>query len=85
MVREEAVRLADKLAREHPEVLTLVGPATFARRQARRYARLATARVEAGDTAGARAALARARAFRPGSLAYHLRALWLALRARAQA
>ena len=80
-VREEAVRLADKLAREHPEVLALVGPATFARRQARRYARLASARAEAGDTAGARAALAEARTLRPGTLAYHLRALWLALRA----
>jgi len=82
-VREEAVRLADKLAREHPEVLELVGPGTFARRQARRYARLASARADAGDAVGARAALAEARALRPGSLAYHLRALWLALRARA--
>jgi hypothetical protein len=82
-VREEAIRLADKLAREHPEVLALVGPATFARRQARRYVRLASARAEAGDAAGARAAMAEARALRPGSLAYHLRALWLALRARA--
>jgi glycosyltransferase involved in cell wall biosynthesis len=81
-VREEAVRLADKLAREHPEVLALVGRGTFARRQARRYARLASARAEAGDAAGARAALAEARALRPGSLEYHLRALWLALRAR---
>jgi glycosyltransferase involved in cell wall biosynthesis len=81
-VREEAIRLADKLAREHPEVLALVGPATFARRQARRYVRLASARAEAGDAAGARAAMAEARALRPGSLAYHLRALWLALRAR---
>ncbi len=84
-VREEAVRLADKLAREHPEVLELVGPATFARRQAKRWARLASARAAAGDAAGARAAIAEARALRPGSLAYHLRALWLALRARAHA
>jgi GT2 family glycosyltransferase len=83
-VREEAVRLADKLAHAHPEVLALVGPATFARRQARRYARLASARAKAGDATGARAALAEARALRPGSLAYHLRALWLALRARAE-
>jgi glycosyltransferase involved in cell wall biosynthesis len=78
-VREEAVRLAD------PEVLQLVGPATFARRQARRWARLASARAAAGDAAGARAAIAEARSLRPGSLAYHLRALWLALRARAHA
>ena len=84
-VREEAVRLADKIAREHPEVLALVGPATFARRQAKRWARLASARAAAGDAAGARAAIAEARALRPGSLAYHLRALWLALRARAHA
>jgi glycosyltransferase involved in cell wall biosynthesis len=84
-VREEAVRLADKLARQHPEVLTLVGPTTFARRQARRWARVASARAQAGDAAGARAAIAAARALRPGSLAYHLRALWLALRARASA
>ena len=84
-VREEAIRLADKLAREHPEVLQLVGPDTFARRQAKRWARLASARAEAGDAPGARAAIAEARALRPGSLAYHLRALWLALRARAHA
>lgn len=84
-VREEAVRLADKLAREHPEVLELVGRAAFARRQARRWARVASARARAGDAAGARAALNEARALRPGALAYHLRALWLALRARASA
>jgi glycosyltransferase involved in cell wall biosynthesis len=81
-VREEAIRLGDKLAREHPEALRLLGHGTFTRRQARRYARLARMRLRAGDARGARAALARARALRPTHLGYHLRALWLALRAR---
>jgi len=81
-VREEAIRLGEKLAREHPEALRLLGRAAFVRRQARRYARLATARLEAGDARGARAALGQARALRPRSLAYQLRALWLALRGR---
>jgi len=52
------------------------------RRQARRWARLASARLAAGDARGARAALAEARALRPNHLAYRLRALWLALRGR---
>jgi glycosyltransferase involved in cell wall biosynthesis len=81
-IREEAIRLADKLAREHPASLTLLGRGAFARRQARRWARLAAARARAGDAAGARDALARARALRPANLAYRLRALWLALRPR---
>jgi glycosyltransferase involved in cell wall biosynthesis len=81
-VRIEAIRLADKLAQEHPEALELVGRSAFVRRQARRYSRLAVSRWRAGDGAGARAALARARALRPTHLVYQLRALWLALRAR---
>ncbi|TMA54760.1 MAG: glycosyltransferase family 2 protein, partial [Deltaproteobacteria bacterium] len=76
-VREESIRLADKLVREHPEVLPLLGPGAFARRQARRYGRLATMRLAAGDVEGAREALARARALRPLDLRYRLRALWL--------
>jgi len=81
-VREEAIRLGDKLAREHPEALELVGRAAFVRRQARRWARLATARLRAGDAGGARAALAHAQALRPRHVGYRLRALWHALRAR---
>jgi GT2 family glycosyltransferase len=81
-VREESIRVADKLAREHPEVLAVLGRAAFARRQARRYARLAALRARAGDLGGARAALAEARRLRPANLAYHLRALWFALRQR---
>jgi len=76
-VREESIRLAEKLVWEHPEVLPLLGPAAFARRQARRYGRLATMRLAGGDRDGARAALARARALRPLDLRYRLRALWL--------
>jgi len=81
-VREESIRLADKLAAESPHVLDLLGPGVFARRQARRYARLAQVRARAGDARGARAALARARALQPASLRYRLQALWLALRGR---
>ncbi|HZP41301.1 MAG TPA: glycosyltransferase [Candidatus Binatia bacterium] len=78
-VREESIRVADKLAREHPELLDVIGRSRFVRRQARRYARLALLRARAGDVRGARAALAEARRLRPGNLAYRLRALWLAL------
>ena len=81
-IREEAIRLAEKLAREHPEAIDRLGRAAFVRRQARRWARLASARLEAGDARGARAALAEARALYPNHLAYRLRALWLALRGR---
>jgi glycosyltransferase involved in cell wall biosynthesis len=81
-VREESIRLAEKLMHEHPEALDLVGRGAFQRRQARRWARLAEMRLGAGDAAGARAALGRARALRPANVGYRLRALWLALRAR---
>jgi glycosyltransferase involved in cell wall biosynthesis len=81
-IREEAIRLADKLVRDHPEAETLLGRGTVARRQARRHARLAEALARAGDLHGARAALARATRLRPASLRYRLRALWLALRGR---
>jgi glycosyltransferase involved in cell wall biosynthesis len=80
-VREEAIRLAEKLAREHPEALDRLGRRTFARRLARRYARLATARWESGDRRGAQAALVRAAELAPAHVGYRLRALWLALRA----
>src|SRR5207247_8921230 len=81
-VREEALRLAETPAREHPEALDRLGRTTFVRRQARRWARLASARLEAGDARGARAALAEACALHPGNVFYRLRALWLALRGR---
>jgi glycosyltransferase involved in cell wall biosynthesis len=84
-VREEAILVADKLAREHPEALDLVGRDTFARRQARRYVRLARARERAGDAGGARTALVQARQLDPGrlgSVTHRLRALLLALRTR---
>jgi glycosyltransferase involved in cell wall biosynthesis len=79
-VREESIRLAEKLARESPEVLDLIGPGVFSRRQARRYARLAQIRAHAGDAGGAWAALAGARSLQPANLRYRLQALWLALR-----
>ena len=78
-VREEAIRLADKLVRDHPQALEQIGRTIFLRRQARRHARLAEIRLRAGDREGARRALAEARALRPASLAYRLRALWLRL------
>jgi glycosyltransferase involved in cell wall biosynthesis len=81
-LREEAIRLADKLVQVHPEAVALVGEAAFARRQARRWARVARQRARTGDAVGARQALARARTLRPRHLGYHLRALWLALRPR---
>jgi glycosyltransferase involved in cell wall biosynthesis len=81
-LREASIRLADKLVREHPEVLEQLGPEAFRHRQARRYARLAEMRARAGDVGGARAALERARALHPTHVGYRLRAFLLALRAR---
>jgi glycosyltransferase involved in cell wall biosynthesis len=81
-VREEAIRLADKLVHEHPDALDRLGRTAFVRRQARRWARVAAARMRAGDRRGARTALATARALDPHNLAHRLRALWLALRRR---
>jgi glycosyltransferase involved in cell wall biosynthesis len=81
-IREEAIRLADKLAQEHPEAVTMVGSDRFAHRQARRWSRLAATRARAGDVRGARTALGRARTLDPTNLGYRLRALWLALRGR---
>jgi glycosyltransferase involved in cell wall biosynthesis len=79
-LRQAAIRLGEKLVAAHPEVLPLLGARAFRHRQARRWARLARGCAEAGDLAGARAALARARALRPGSVRYRLEALLLALR-----
>ena len=79
-VREESIRLADKLVEEHPEVLDLLGPSVFRRRQARRWASLALMRARAGNAAAARAALGRACRLDPANLRYRLRALWLRLR-----
>ena len=79
-VREESIRLADKLVRLHPEILDVVGRQTFQRRQARRYARLASMKVRAGEPAAARAALERARALDPRNVRYRVQALWVRLR-----
>lgn len=76
-VHEEAIAVADKLVAEHPEALAAIGAATFRRRQARRYARVARIRRETGDLAGARAALARAVRLAPTNLRYRWKALWL--------
>jgi glycosyltransferase involved in cell wall biosynthesis len=81
-IREEAIRIADKLVAAQPEVLPILGRAEFVRRQARRYARLARARKKAGDPLGAQVALTQARRLRPLNLRYRLEALWLRLRPR---
>jgi glycosyltransferase involved in cell wall biosynthesis len=81
-VREESIRLADKLVRLHPEILDLIGRQTFQRRQARRYARLASMKVRAGEPAAARAALDRAKALDPHNVRYRVQALWVRLRGR---
>jgi glycosyltransferase involved in cell wall biosynthesis len=80
VVREESIRLADKLVGEHPELLDVLGRGAFRKRQARRWARLAAARARGGDAAAARDALTRARRLDPANLRYRLRALWLRLR-----
>jgi len=82
LLREESIRLAERLFREHPEMLEHVGKADYDRRQARRYGRLAQMRIEAGDIAGARSAIAEACRLAPHNVAYRLQALALALRAR---
>ncbi len=74
-VSAEAIRLADKLVREHPEALAAIGRRAFARRQAGRYARIARSRARAGDSAGARAALAEARRLAPFEPRYLLAAV----------
>lgn len=81
-VSEEAIRIAEKLVTAQPEVLPVLGRAQFVRRQARRYARLARARLRAGDPLGARMAWRQARELRPLNLRYRLEALWLRLRPR---
>jgi glycosyltransferase involved in cell wall biosynthesis len=80
VVREESIRLAEKLVGEHPEVLDVLGRGAFRKRQARRWARLATVRAREGDAAAARTALERARRLDPTNVRYRLRALWLRLR-----
>ena len=82
VVREESIRLAEKLVGEHPEVLDVLGRGAFRKRQARRWARLARQRARDGDTQAARTALGRAKRLDPANLRYRLRALWLQLRAR---
>jgi glycosyltransferase involved in cell wall biosynthesis len=79
-VREESIRLADKLVRTHPDVLAALGRDAFRKRQARRWARLAASRAKAGDAVAARAAMAEARRLDPASLRWRWRALWLRLR-----
>ncbi len=84
-IREEAIRVAEKLAGEHPEALDVLGRDVFARRQARRWARVARSRSKSGDVVGARAALTQARTLDPGrlsSVGYRLRELLLTLRTR---
>jgi glycosyltransferase involved in cell wall biosynthesis len=81
-IREEAIRIADKLVAGQPEVLPVLGRAEFAKRQARRHARLARERLRAGDPLGARMAMRQARELRPLNLRYRLEALWLRLRPR---
>jgi len=82
LLRQESIRLAEKLLSDHPEVLEQLGQVDYRRRQARRYARLATLKMSAGDLAGAREALAEACRLDPRCLRYRLRALALALRTR---
>jgi glycosyltransferase involved in cell wall biosynthesis len=80
VVREESIRLAEKLVAEHPEVLDVLGRGAFRKRQARRWALLAAVRARDGDAEAARTALGRARRLDPTNLRYRLRALWLRLR-----
>jgi glycosyltransferase involved in cell wall biosynthesis len=80
VVREESIRLAEKLVAEHPEVLDVLGRGAFRKRQARRWARLAAVSARDGDAEAARTALGRARGLDPTNLRYRLRALWLRLR-----
>lgn len=79
-VREASIRVAEKLIRDHPAVLEMIGRQAFTRRQARRYARVAHLRFERGDVAGARAALAQARTLAPTNVRYRVQALLLRLR-----
>ncbi len=81
-VREESIRLAEKLVRLHPDLLETLGRRTFRRRQARRWARLARLKAEAGDREAAREALRQARELDPANLRYRLQTLWTRLRSR---
>jgi glycosyltransferase involved in cell wall biosynthesis len=73
-IHEEAIALAEKLVREHPEALRAIGPGVFRRRQARRWARLAEARHRRGDLAAACAAMASACRLTPCDVRLRLRA-----------
>jgi hypothetical protein len=68
-IRQEAIRIADKLVTAHPEVLPIARRTEFLRRQARRARR---ERLRAGDP-GARLAPGTARGLRPLNLRYRLR------------
>ncbi len=82
LLRQESIRLAERLLSEHPEMLGRVGAMSYARRQARRYARLATMKLEAGDLCGARTAIAAACRLAPRNVGYRLQALSITLRRR---
>jgi glycosyltransferase involved in cell wall biosynthesis len=80
LLRQESIRLAERLVSEHPEILDHVGTIAYTRRQARRYARLATLKMAAGDMGGARTAIAEACRLAPRNVGYRLQALAIALR-----
>jgi glycosyltransferase involved in cell wall biosynthesis len=82
LLREESIRLAERMLGDHPEIIDRVGQIEYARRQARRYARLASMKLEAGDLEAARAAMDEACRLAPGNVAYRLQALAMKLRRR---
>lgn len=82
LLREESIRLAEKLRDHQPEMLARVGKSAYDQRQARRYARLASMKLEAGDAEGARTAIAEACRLAPRNVGYRLQALAIALRLR---
>lgn len=82
LLREESIRLAEKLREHHPEMLERVGKTAYAQRQARRYSRLAAMKLDAGDADGARSAIAEACRLAPRNVSYRLQALAIAVRLR---
>ncbi len=74
----ENIRVIEKLIREFPSAIEILGHQQIDHRKAYRYYRLAKGRWRAGDKGGAREAIRQAVSLRPLFLKYHLyKFLWI--------
>jgi hypothetical protein len=68
----ENIRVIERLIRDYPQAVQMLGERSIAGRLAYRYYRLAKGRWQRRETASARAALAEAVRLRPANLKYRL-------------